>query len=148
MDALITFSSHALAAACFAALMLWPPGEAARQPAQRLLAAAFAVTTCWAWLGAVAPASQVLGFAESARNLVWISLLYSLSAASDEREHGLKLVYAAVAAVIGLQVIGDTLQLFSASGTIVRTGLMLRFTTAAGALVLVHNVYAQAAPAS
>jgi putative PEP-CTERM system histidine kinase len=148
MDALITFWSHALAAACFAALMLWRLGEAARKPAQRLLAAAFALTTCWAWLGAVAPASQILGFAESARNLVWISLLYSLSAASEEREHGLKLVYAAVAAVIGLQVIGDTLQLFSASGAIARTGLMLRFTTAAGALVLVHNVYGQAAPAS
>jgi putative PEP-CTERM system histidine kinase len=148
MDALITFWSHALAAACFAALMLWRLGEAARKPAQRLLAAAFALTTCWAWLGAVAPASQILGFAESARNLVWISLLYSLSAASEEREHGLKLVYAAVAAVIGLQVIGDTLQLFSASGAIARTGLMLRFTTAAGALDLDHNVYGQAAPAS
>ena len=111
MDALITFWSHALAAACFAALMIWRLGEAARQPAQRLLLGAFALTACWAWLGAVAPNSSMLGFAESARNLVWISLLYSLSAASEEREHGLKLVYAAVAAVIGLQVIGDTLQL-------------------------------------
>ena len=81
----------------------------------------------------------ILGFAESARNLVWISLLYSLSAASEEREHGLKLVYAAVAGVIGLQVIGDTLQLFSPSEAVTQTGLMLRFTTAAGALVLVHN---------
>jgi putative PEP-CTERM system histidine kinase len=148
MDALITFWSHALAAACFAALMIWRLGEAARQPAQRMLAAAFALTACWAWLGAVAPASQILGFAESARNLVWISLLYSLSAASEEREHGLKLVYAAVAGVIGLQVIGDTLQLYSASEAVTQTGLMLRFTTAAGALVLVHNLYGQAAPAS
>ena len=148
MDALITFWSHALAAACFAALMIWRLGEAARQPAQRLLAGAFALTACWAWLGAVAPGSSILGFAESARNLVWISLLYSLSAASEEREHGLKLVYAAVAAVIGLQLIGDTLQLISPGDTIARTGLMLRFTTAAGALILVHNVYGQAAPAS
>ena len=148
MGALITFWSHALAAAGFAALMLWRLGEAARQPAQRLLAAAFALTACWAWLAAVAPESQILGFAESARNLVWISLLYSLSAASEEREHGLKLVYAAVAAVIGLQVIGDTLQVFSPGEAVARTGLMLRFTTAAGALVLVHNVYGQAAPAS
>ena len=148
MEALITFWSHALAAACFAALMIWRLGEAARQPAQRLLAAAFALTACWAWLAAVAPESQVLGFAESARNLVWISLLYSLSAASEERQHGLKLVYAAVAAVIGLQVIGDTLQVFSPGEAVARTGLMLRFTTAAGALVLVHNLYGQAAPAS
>jgi putative PEP-CTERM system histidine kinase len=149
MDALIAFWSHALAAASFAALMLWRLGEAARQPAQRLLAGAFALTACWAWLGAVVPGEPVLGFAESARNLVWVSLLYSLSAASgDKREHGLKLVYAAVAAVIGLQLIGETLQLFSPSAVIEQTGLVLRITTAAGALVLVHNIYGQAAPAS
>jgi len=148
MDALINFWSHALAAACFAALMIWRLGEAARHPAQRLLAGSFALTACWAWLAAVAPGSALLGFAESARNLVWISVLYSLSAASEEREHGLKLVYAAVAAVIGLQLIGATLELFSPSDVIASTGLMLRFTTAAGALVLVHNVYGQAAPAS
>ena len=148
MDALITFWSHALAAACFAALMIWRLGEAARQPAQRLLAGAFALTACWAWLGAVAPDSSILGFAESARNLVWISLLYSLSAASQEREHGLKLVYGAVAGVIGLTLIGATLELVSPSGALAETGLVLRITVAAGALVLVHNVYGQAAPAS
>src|SRR5881275_2166319 len=100
------FWSHALAAACFAALMLWRLGDAARHPAQRLLAAAFAMTACWAWLAAVAPTAPVFGFAESARNLLWVSLLYSLSTATDdERQHGLKLVYAAVAGVIGLQLI-------------------------------------------
>jgi putative PEP-CTERM system histidine kinase len=148
VDALIAFWSHALAAALFAALMIWRIGEAARQPGQRLLAGAFALTACWAWLAAVAPESPVLAFAESARNLVWISLLYSLSTASEERDHGLKLVYAAVAGVIGLQLIGDTLQLFSPSDAVSQTGLVLRVTTAAGALVLVHNVYGQAAPAS
>jgi putative PEP-CTERM system histidine kinase len=148
MDALITFWSHALAAACFAALMIWRLGEAARQPGQRLLAGAFAITACWGWIGAVAPTDPLFGFSESARNLVWISLLYSLSGAGEERDHGLKLVYAAIAAVIGLQLIGATLQLFSFSATVAQTGLMLRFTTAAGALILVHNVYGQAAPAS
>jgi putative PEP-CTERM system histidine kinase len=148
MDALIGFWSHALAAACFAALMLWRLGEAARNPSQRLIAGAFALTACWAWLAAVVPGEPVLAFAESARNLVWISLLYSLSAASEDREHGLKLVYGAVAAVIGLQLIGETLQLFSPTDTIAQTGLVLRVTTAAGALVLVHNIYGQAAPAS
>lgn len=148
MSALITFWSHALAAAFFAALMIWRLGEAARNPAQRLLAGSFALTACWAWLAAVAPGEPVLGFAESARNLLWISLLYSLSASGDERDHGVKLVYAAVAGVIGLQLIGATLQLFSPSGAIAQTGLVLRITTAAGALVLVHNVYGQAAPAS
>jgi len=148
VDALIGFWSHALAAALFAALTLWRVGDAARQPAHRLLAGAFAVTACWAWLSAVAPGQLIVGFAESARNLLWISMLYSLSGASTEREHGLKLVYGAVAAVIGLQLIAATLVLLSPSDALLQTRLLLRITTAAGALVLVHNVYGQAAPAS
>jgi putative PEP-CTERM system histidine kinase len=94
------------------------------------------------------PGEALTGFAESARNLVWIGLLYSLSAAGDERQHGVRLVYGAVAAVIGLQLIADTLGLISPSGAIPATSLILRITTAAGALVLVHNLYGQAAPAS
>jgi putative PEP-CTERM system histidine kinase len=148
MDALIGFWSHALAAALFAALTLWRVGDAAREPAKRLLAGAFAMTACWAWLSAVAPGALIVGFAESARNLLWISLLYSLSGAANKREHGLKLVYGAVAAVIGLQLISATLVLLSPSDALTQTRLLLRITTAAGALVLVHNVYGQAAPAS
>jgi putative PEP-CTERM system histidine kinase len=148
VDALILFWSHALAAACFAALMIWRLGDIARQPTQRLIAGGFALTACWAWLAAVAPGEPVAGFAESARNLLWVSLLYSVSGAGEDRQHGLKLVYAAVAGVIGLQLIGDTLQIFSPGGAIAQTSLILRVTTAAGALVLVHNVYGQAAPAS
>jgi putative PEP-CTERM system histidine kinase len=148
MEAVIAFWSNALAAALFGALALWRLREAARHPAQRLLAGAFAVTACWAWLTAVLPGDPLVGYAESARNLLWISLLYSLSAAGEERDHGLKLVYAAVAGVIGLQLIGGTLELISQSGALAQTNLVLRITTAAGALVLVHNVYGQAAPAS
>ena len=148
MNALIAFWSHGLAAACFAALMIWRLGEIARAPAQRLIVGSFALTACWAWLAAVAPGDAVAGFAESARNLLWVSLLYSLSSVGEDRQHGIKLVYAAVAGVIGLQLIGGTLQLFSPSDVIAQTELILRITTAAGALVLVHNVYGQAAPTS
>lgn len=148
MEALILFWSHALAAACFAALMIWRLPDIARQQTQRLIAGGFALTACWAWLAAVAPGEPVAGFAESARNLLWVSLLYSLSGAGEDRQHGLKLVYAAVAGVIGLQLINATLLLFSPGETIAQTALILRITTAAGALVLVHNVYGQAAPSS
>src|SRR4051812_45796798 len=128
--------------------MIWRLSEIARAPAQRLIVGSFALTACWAWLAAVAPGSAVTGFAESARNLLWVSLLYSLSMTAEDRQHGIKLVYAAVAGVIGLQLIGGTLQLFSPSDVIAQTGVVLRITTAAGALVLVHNVYGQAAPTS
>jgi putative PEP-CTERM system histidine kinase len=148
VHSLISFWSHALAATLFAALMIWRLGDAARQPAQRFVAGAFALTACWAWLSAVTPGEPIVGYAESARDLLWISLLYSLSAAGEERQHGIRLVYGAVAAVIGLELIADTLSLLSPSAALVQTSLVLRITTAAGALVLVHNLYGQAAPAS
>jgi putative PEP-CTERM system histidine kinase len=148
MDALIIFWSHALAAMLFLALAIWRLKDVARQPAQRLLAAAFALTACWAWLSAVMPGDPLNGFAESARNLVWIGLLYSLSAAGEERQHGVRLVYGAVAAVIGMQLIAQLLGLFQPSDVVARTNLILDITAAAGALVLVHNLYGQAAPSS
>ena len=148
MDALISFWSHALAALLFLALAIWRLKHAARQPAQRLLAAAFALTACWAWLSAVMPGDPLNGFAESARNLVWIGLLYSLSAAGEERQHGVRLVYGAVAAVVGMQLIAQLLGLFQPSEVVAKTNLILHITTAAGALVLVHNLYGQASPVS
>ena len=90
MAGLIAFWSHALAAVTFAAVLMWRTGVGSRQPGHRLLLAAFAVTACWAWLAAVVPGDPLVGYAESARNLVWIGLLYSLSAASDERQRALR----------------------------------------------------------
>jgi putative PEP-CTERM system histidine kinase len=148
VDALIAFWSHALAAAAFAALTIWRLGEAAREPSRRLLAGAFAVTACWAWLSAVIPGDTITFYSETARNLLWISLLYSLSGAGEERQHGLRLVYGAVAAVIGMQLIANTVAIFAPSSALDQTRIILRITTAAGALVLVHNLYGQAAPAS
>ena len=148
MQALIAFWSHALAAMLFASLLLWRLSDVSRQPGQRLLLAAFAMTACWAWLEAVMPRSGQVLFAESARNLVWIGLLYVLSSARDERQHGVRWVYGAVGAVIGLQFVADALSIASPSAAVAQTSLILRLTTAAGALVLVHNFYGQAAPAS
>ena len=148
MGALITFWSHALAAMLFASLLLWRLGDMSRQPGQRLLLAAFAVTASWAWLEAITPEDPLVGFAESARNLVWIGLLYSLAAVRDERQHGVRMVYGAVAAAIGMQLIADALGVASPDDALVQTSLILRITTAAGALVLAHNFYGQAAPAS
>ena len=148
METLITFWSHALAAMLFASLLLWRLSDVSRQPGQRLLLAAFAMTACWAWLEAVMPQHGLVRFAESARNLVWTGLLYNLSSARDERQHGVRLVYGAVGAVIGLQLVADALSLITPGAAIAQTSLILRVTTAAGALVLVHNFYGQAAPAS
>ncbi|MEO5772758.1 MAG: XrtA/PEP-CTERM system histidine kinase PrsK [Sphingomicrobium sp.] len=147
MSGLIVFWSHALAAAIFAAMLIWRLGVRAPNDGQRLLLAAFALTASWAWLAAVGPA-WLASYAETARNLIWISLLYSLSSYSDERQRGVRFVYAAVSAVLGFQFITDTVNLLSYSRTVEETGHLLRMTAASGGLILVHNLYGQAAPTS
>ena len=149
MSPLISFWSHALAATVFGSLLIWRIAAGARQPGQRLLLGAFALTACWAWLAAIAPDSPVVSYAETARNLVWVGLLYSLYSSSSERgQQGVTLVYAAVSAVLGFQLVVTTILLSSASAAVEQTNLILRVTAAAGSLVLVHNLYGQASPAS
>jgi putative PEP-CTERM system histidine kinase len=149
MSPIISFWSHALAAAMFASLLLWRLAAGARQPGHRLLLGAFALTACWAWLEAIGPGGTLARYAETARNLVWVGLLYSLYASSsDYRQRGVKLVYGAVSAVLGLQFVTTTVLLLAPSVAVEQTGLILRMTAAAGSLVLVHNLYGQAAPSS
>ncbi len=146
MHALIGFWSHALAAVAFAAVLLWRVAEPARRPAQGMMLAALAVTACWAWLTGMDPGSALARFAETARNLVWLGLLYALSASSDGRQRGVAWVYGAVAGVLGLQLVTTALIVFNPSPAVLATSAILRITAAAGALILVHNFYAQSAP--
>ena len=155
MEALIAFWTHALAAVLFASLTLWELRRGLVESDQRMLLAAFALTGVWAWVTAVAPTSMLAAYSETARNLVWIGVLYRLAGIdSSEEQLGVKPVYAAVAAVIGLQLVVDALPLVVDTETISRghalvvTAIVLRLTAAAGSLVLVHNLYGQAAPSS
>jgi putative PEP-CTERM system histidine kinase len=149
MSPLISFWSHALAAIMFASLLIWRLAAGARQPGHRLLLGAFALTACWAWIGAIAPGSELASYSETARNLVWVGLLYSLFASSSEgRQQSVRLVYAAVSAVLGMQLVVTTLLLLNASAAVEVTDKILRMIAASGSLVLVHNLYGQAAPSS
>jgi hypothetical protein len=154
MAVLIAFWTHALAAALFLSLILWRLRSGVRQGGQRLLLAAFSLTAIWAWLNAIDMGGTLAVYAETARNLVWVGMLHTLSGSSDEygaRQRGVRLVYGAVAAVLGLQLVVDALPFLvvdGSAGAIALTAIILRITAAAGALVLVHNVYGQAAPAS
>ena len=56
---LTNFWNHAMAAALFLSLIIWRVKIGVRHPAQRLMLAGFALTACWAWLTAIAPASQI-----------------------------------------------------------------------------------------
>ena len=155
MQALILFWTHALAAALFASLTLWEMRRGIGESEQRMLLAAFALTGCWAWITALAPTTMLAAYAETARNLVWIGVLHRLAGIdSSDEQRGVRPVYAAVAAVIGLQLMVDALPLIVDTGSIssghalVVTAIILRLTAAAGSLVLVHNLYGQAAPSS
>ncbi|QNM83827.1 PEP-CTERM system histidine kinase PrsK [Sphingomonas sabuli] len=148
MPLTVAFWSHALAATMFATLLLWRATAGVRHPGHRLLLAAFALTACWAWLEALSQGSIMARYAETARNLVWVSLLYSLSVRGDGRQHGVRLVYGAVSAVLGMQLVATTMLLLVPSAAVAQTAVILRITAAAGALVLVHNLYGQASPSS
>ncbi|QIK95387.1 PEP-CTERM system histidine kinase PrsK [Sphingomonas sp. HDW15A] len=146
-NSVIGFGGFAAAGLVFSALILWRSRHGVHLPAQRLLLAGFALTACWAWLSAIGPMSVLAGLAESFRNLVWLALLHSLSGGREkvERQRGLRLVYAAVGGVIGLQLVADLLgHAMSTEAALVSTSALLRITAAAGLLVLVHNLYAQA----
>ena len=155
MQGLIAFWTYALAAALFVSLTLWELRRGLGESEQRMLLAAFALTALWAWTTAVAPTTMLAAYAETARNLVWVGVLYRLAGIdSSAEQRGVKPVYAAVGGVLGLQLVIDALPLVIDTDTIspghalVVTAIILRLTAAAGALVLVHNLYGQAAPSS
>ena len=155
MEAVIAFWTHALAAALFASLTLWELRRGLGESEQRMLLAAFALTASWAWITALAPTTMLAAYSETARNLAWVTVLYRLAGIdSSDEQRGVKPVYAAVAAVLGLQLVIDALPLVVNTDTIspghalIVTAIILRLTAAAGALVLVHNLYGQAAPSS
>ncbi|MCJ7420729.1 XrtA/PEP-CTERM system histidine kinase PrsK [Sphingomicrobium astaxanthinifaciens] len=146
--------SHYLAAALFGLLVAWQLWRGPRSSGQRTLIAAFALTSIWAWLEAIRPGSLLTGLAEVLRNLVWIGLLHSLATHGDpdHRQKGLKLVYASVAAVLGMLLIVRAIGPLAPEGTDFATiGVtlnILHILAAAGGLVLVHNFYGQAEPGS
>jgi putative PEP-CTERM system histidine kinase len=151
---LISFWSYALAACLFASLLLWRLRTRV-DPSDRLLLAAFFATAVWATVAAVRGPSDTLAMiAGSLRNLVWVMLLYNMSSGlRHSAVNGLRLVFAAVALVIGLQLVLGLLRLSvpltpALIENFQATGQLLRVTMAAGALVLVHNIYGQAAPQS
>lgn len=153
MIVLLAFWTHALAALLYGALALWQLRRWNEGGGNRRLVAAFAVTSAWAIFVAIqGPYSLGAGLAEAARNFAFLGFMYAIvSRAADERgQTGVKLVYTVVAAVIGLQltlaavtpqfpgpaVLGEALA---------STAQAIGLTIAAGSLILVHNLYGQAA---
>jgi putative PEP-CTERM system histidine kinase len=153
MIVLLGFWTHALAALLYGALALWQLRRWNEDRGNRRLVAAFAVTSAWAiFIALQGPHGLGGGVAEAARNFAFLGFMYAIvGRAADERgQQGVKLVYTVVAAVIGLQltVAGVTPQFAgnpALHGALTSTLQVIGLTIAAGSLVLVHNLYGQAA---
>lgn len=154
MTGLIALWSNLLAATLYGALAVWQLRHWNGDPRNRPLVAAFAVVSLWTILVAMLGHGHFLShFAESARNLSFLAFMYGIlrGAAADNQQRAVRVVYAAVAGVIGLQlVIGGVLPEFDHSprvfAALAATHQIIGLTIAAGSLVLVHNLYGQAAP--
>jgi len=156
VTALINLWSHTLAAILFAALAFWQVRRQRHDAPGAPLAAAFAIMAIWAgataWLG---PDHLLSRFSEGARNIAFLAFMHSIvaGAADDGRQRAVKVVYGTVCAVIGLQLLVAGLAPYfpvdaTIHGTLLSTAHLLGMTVAAGALILVHNLYGQAAPDS
>lgn len=158
MIGLIALWGHLIAAVLFGALALARARHWNDDPRNRPLALAFAAISVWALsfstLGTYAPLALL---AEGTRNLAFVAFLYALMREAEDGQSGgqraIRAVYAAVAAVIGLQiVIGGLIPQFrdmaDAFAALAATWRVLGLTAAAGALILVHNLYGQASPGS
>jgi len=156
MTAFFILWAHVVAAALYGALAVFQlrrwNGDARNRP----LLAAFAAMSVWTiFLALVGPYTLMAQLAESGRNLAFLAFMYGLmaSAGGDAGKGALKGVFAAVAAVIGLQiVIGGVMPKFDHSPIVLEalasTSQIIGLTIAAGALILVHNIYGLAAPDS
>ena len=154
MNGLIAFWSYGLAACLFASILLWRLRERLEGPG-RLLVGAYFATAVWASVSAIrGPVDLVTIPAETIRNLSWIMLLHAISGdLKDGARRAVRLVFGAVALVIGIQLILNLMMLgvplpADVAGDVLATGRLLRISMAAGALVIVHNIYGQAAPQS
>jgi putative PEP-CTERM system histidine kinase len=156
MAALIGLWSHLLAAALYGALAIWQLRHWNGDHRNRPLVTAFAVMSVWSiYLSMKGPHDFLAQLSESARNLSFLAFMYGImhGAADDSRKRAVKLVYAAVSGVIGLQIViagvmfefQDAPRIFAALAS---TQHILGLTISAGSLVLVHNLYGQAAPNS
>lgn len=158
LSALFSFWTHMLAAVMFTALCLWRVRDARGARGGVLLVAGLAATALWAWVVAREGApTAIASLAETARNLVWLTFLYTLMRGDAPgerphgRPHGARAVVVGLACIAGLQLALDLVVLLAAPSAAVVAAIasttgILRVTAAAGALVLVHNVYGQAAP--
>ena len=148
--------SHLLAASLFGMLALWQLRHWRDAQYSRPLITAFAVVSVWSiFVGLLGSFHFLSQLADAGRHLAFLTFMYGLIGGEpgDRRQRPVKAVYATVSAVIALQIVlAGLLAQFEAEpvvlAALISTSQMIGLAIAAGALVLVHNIYGQAAPES
>ena len=145
--------SQFIAAGLYGGLALWQLRLWSADRRTHPLTTAFAIVAAWMVFVAVNGPNHLLsGLAESARNIAFLAFMHAI-AVGRPGSRTIGAVYGAVAAVVGLQLLiacllhpfrGSTPALLATQAAYQALGL----TASAGALVLVHNLYSQAGPAS
>ncbi len=155
MIALIGFAGHALAALLFGLVAAFEVRRPRREARRWALVAACAATALWATVVAsIGGEASLAGHAESLRNATWLGfmlLLYRQGETNIQRP--LTPVFGALAFVLLAQValwlIPSTIvHSTNAATAILMAGFVMRMIFAAGALLVVHNLYAAADPAA
>ena len=143
-----------LAAALYGALAVYQLRRWNGDTRNRPLITAFAAMSVWTiFLALLGPYTFLTQLAESGRNLAFLAFMYGLLAGAGEPrgQRAIKGLFGAVAGVIGLQiVVGGVMPEFQHAPLIFEalasTSQIIGLIIAAGALILVHNLYGQAAP--
>ena len=153
--ALVAFWGNLLAALLYGVMAVLQLRHWHGDSLNRPLVGAFAVMSVWAIFLAMLPGYAMLPqLAEAARNIAFLAFMYGIMQnAEGGGQPALKAVYGSVAAVVGLQiviggVIGEYRDVPFMFEALAATGQMIGLTIAAGALILVHNLYGQASPES
>jgi putative PEP-CTERM system histidine kinase len=156
MTAILALWSHLLAAALFGALAVYQLRRWNGDTRNRPLITAFVAMSVWTiFLALLGPYTFLTLLAESGRNLAFLAFMYGLLAGAGEPrgQRAIKGLFGAVAGVIGLQiVVGGVMPEFQHAPlvlqTLASTSQIIGLIIASGALILVHNLYGQAAPGS
>jgi putative PEP-CTERM system histidine kinase len=156
MTQFIALWSHLLAAALYGALAVFQLRRWNGDPRNRPLVSAFAAMSVWTiFLALLVSPNAMAQLAESGRNLAFLAFMYGVMTGAVEPggQRPLKFVFASVAAVVGLQmVVGGVMPQFEQTPLVFQalasTSQIIGLTIAAGALILVHNLYGIAAPDS
>jgi putative PEP-CTERM system histidine kinase len=156
MIVFVSIWSHLLAAALYGALAVYQLRRWNGDPRNRPLISAFAAMSVWTiFLALLGSYNFLAQLAECGRNLAFLAFMYGLmtGAGASGEQRGLKAIFAAIAGVIGLQmVVGGVMPQFQqtpiAFAALASASQIIGLTIAAGALILVHNIYGLAAPDS